>query len=223
MTEPNAIETRGPAKWRKQAVQAVIGAIAGGSGMVLAMEVMGSDRSAPWDSSQVIVVGIGVIYMIMALFVGIGVAAPRAIGARLLNVSDDEEIREERSKLLASAFGCMVIGASLALIGYAATGAAWVPVSAATAYWLFVLGLIVTTAVSIPMWRNFDELWRRVTGEAAALFGYLMFGVCALWGGAAASGLATGPNALDLLSLAFGGYLLATFIVIFRRGMATQP
>jgi hypothetical protein len=71
------------------------------------------------------------------------------------------------------------------------------------------------------MWRGFDELWRQLTMDSYALIGQLLVVVLSLWGGAAAGGLVGGPQPLDLLSLTFGGLLLACFVAVGRRGMAT--
>ena len=81
----------------------------------------------------------------------------------------------------------------------------------------------VISAIMLPMWRNFDELWRRLTIDASAIAGNILLAICVIWGGGAAAGLVAGPHPLDLVSAAFGIFLLATFIAVGRRGMMTPP
>jgi hypothetical protein len=212
-------DVRAPS-WRKMALQALIGALAGAGGMLAAMWLL-EGEVLDWQSSQIILVGIGLIYVLMGLFVGLGVLAPRAFGQRILNVADAEEIVEERANMGSSALSCILIGAALALLAYATVDGANAPVTAPIAFWFLLALLAIGTAITLPMWRRFDELWRQLTIDASALAGNILLALCVVWGGAAAAGLVAGPHPLDLVSAAFGIFLLATFIVVARRGMMT--
>ena len=207
--------------WRKIALQSVIGFVAGGGGMVAVMTLVDPGDSPAWEGSHIAMVGVGLVYVIMGLFVGIGVVAPRLIGQRLLNVADAEEIDDERFNLVWSALGCIGIGLALALLAYAATGDPAAPIGPVAAFWLFAGMLAALTTVSVVMWRRFDELWKQLTIDASAIFGNGLLVILALWGGAASAGIVAGPDPLDLVSLAFGGMLLCTFVAAFRRGMGT--
>ena len=210
------------AGWRKMAMQAVIGAIAGAGGMIGMIALIETQGGIDWSPSAIILIGVGFIYALMGVFVGVGTIAPRLFGQRLLNVADAEEIVEERANMGASAISCLILGAALMLLAQAvaaqAAGTAAL-VSPAMAFWILLAVLIAFTAVSVWMWRGFDELWRQMTIDISAITGNLLLAVAIIWGGAAAVGLAAGPQPLDLVSIAFGSLLLACFVAAGWRGM----
>ncbi len=214
----------GTTGWRKIAVQAAIGGIAGAGGMIAVLSLVDGPGGRDWAPSAIILIGVGLIYALMGLFVGIGTLAPRLLGQRLLNVTDAEEIVEERAHMGASAVCCLILGMALMLLAHsvatAAEGGAGL-VTPPVAYGLLVAVLSLFTLVSVWMWRSFDELWRQLTIDTGAIAGNLLMPVLILWGGASAVGLADGPNALDLVSLSFGALLLASFVAAGWRGMMT--
>ena len=210
------------AGWRKIAMQAAIGAAAGAGGMVAMLAFIEAQGGLDWAPSAIILLGVGFIYALMGLFVGLGTAAPRLFGQRMLNVADAEEIVEERANMGASAISCLILGAALMLLAHAvaADGASTAAlVSPAVAFWILLAVLVGFTAVSVWMWQSFDELWRQMTMEISAITGNLLLLVAIIWGGAAAVGLAVGPHPLDLVSIAFGSLLLACFAGAGWRGM----
>ncbi|WP_439566701.1 hypothetical protein [Sphingopyxis sp.] len=207
------------AGWRKMAMQAVFGAIAGAGGMIAVLALVEGQGGLDWAPSAIILLGVGFIYALMGLFVGLGTVAPKLVGQRLLNVADAEEIVEERSSMGASAICCLILGAALMLLAHAVAADAAALVTPAAAYWILLVVLGGFTAVSLWMWKSFDELWRQLTVEITAITGNLLMFVAIVWGGAAAAGLAAGPQPLDLVSLAFGSMLLACFVAASRRGM----
>lgn len=207
------------AGWRKMAMQAVFGAIAGAGGMVAVLALIEGQGGLDWAPSSIILLGVGFIYALMGLFVGLGTVAPNLVGQRLLNVADAEEIVEERSNMGASAICCLILGAALMLLAHSVAADTAALVSPAAAYWILLVVLGGFTVVSLWMWKSFDELWRQLTVEITATTGNLMMLVAIVWGGAAAAGLIAGPQPLDLVSLAFGLLLLACFVVTARRGM----
>lgn len=213
---------------RKMAIQALCGGLAGAGGLFAAMTLMTpttgtGEAGLDWPPSHIVLIGVGFIYAMMGIFVGLGTLAPRLIGQRMLNVADADEIVEERASMGGSALSCILIGAALMLLAYATVDGMAGPVTAAAAFWILLALLAAGTAVSVMMWRRFDELWRQLTLDASAITGHILLALCVIWGGAAAAELATGPHPLDLVSAAFGTFLLATFIAAGRRGMMTQP
>ncbi|MBU0825515.1 MAG: hypothetical protein KKA44_14915 [Alphaproteobacteria bacterium] len=212
------------AGWRKMAIQAAIGAAAGAGGMFAGLQLVEGQGGFDWTGSSIFLFGIGLVYALMGVFVGIGTVAPRLFGQRLLNVADAEEIVEERANMAGSAVGCLVLGAAVMLLAHAAAadaaGSAAL-VAPALAFWILLTVLVGFTAISVWMWRGFDELWRQLTVEVSALTGNLLLVVLIVWGGAAATGLVAGPQPLDLVSLSFGAMLLACFLAAGRRGMMT--
>ena len=212
------------AGWRKIAIQAVVGGAAGAGGMLAGLKLVEGQGGVDWTASSIILFGVGLVYALMGVFVGIGTLAPRLFGQRLLNVADVEEIVEERANMGASAVSCLVLGAALMLFAQATatatdpSGAAG-PASPAAAFWILMAVLAGFMAVSLWMWKNFDELWRQLTVEISAITGNVLMVIALVWGGAAAAGLAAGPRPLDLVSLVFGTMLLACFVAVGRRGM----
>lgn len=210
------------AGWRKMAMQAVVGAIAGAGGMVAMLAFIEAQGGLDWSPSAIILLGVGFIYALMGLFVGIGTIAPRLFGQRMLNVADVDEIVEERANMGASAISCLILGAALMLLAQAVAAEAAgsiALVSPVAAFWILLAVLIAFTAVSVWMWRGFDELWRQMTVDISAITGNLLLLVAIIWGGAAAVGLAAGPQPLDLVSIGFGALLLACFVAAGWRGM----
>jgi hypothetical protein len=210
------------AGWRKMLMQGVIGAVVGAGGMIAVLALVEGQGGLDWAPSAIILLGVGFIYALMGAFVGIGTAAPRLLGQRLLNVADAEEIVEGRANMGASAISCLILGAALMLLAHAvaadAAGMAAL-VKPATAFWILLAVLVGFTAVSVWMWQSFDELWRQMTVEISAITGNLLLAVAIIWGGAAAVGLAAGPRPLDLVSIGFGSLLLACFVAAGWRGM----
>lgn len=200
----------------KLILQAVFGAASGAAGMMAVLWLLdGQDLPKP-GVSVIIAAGVAVIYILMGVLVGLGALFP-GVGAKLLNVRDRDDLMDQRAMLIGSGFGCVLVGASMMLLVFATVAAA--PIAAVTAFWLFVGTLVVTTIITVRQWPLYDELMRAVVQESTALFGYGGFVVLALWASAEAAGLVPGPGPLDLLSLVLGGYLVAAFIVIGRRGM----
>ncbi|MDR6832901.1 MULTISPECIES: hypothetical protein [unclassified Sphingopyxis] len=210
------------AGWRKMAIQAVFGAIAGAGGMFAMLALIDAQGGLDWAPSAIILLGVGFIYALMGAFVGVGTVAPRLVGQRLLNVADAEEIVEERANMSFSAIGCIGLGAALMLLAQAvsaeAAGTAAL-VSPAAAFWILLAILGGFTLLSLWMWKSFDELWRQLTVEITAMTGNFLMIVAIVWGGAAAAELVAGPQPLDLVSLSLGSMLLACFVVTARRGM----
>jgi H+/Cl- antiporter ClcA len=204
------------ARRRKLWLQLVFGAVSGAAGMLAVLWLLdGRDMPEP-DPSVIVAAGVAVVYLLIGALVGLGALFPGA-GARLLNVHDREEMLEQRPMLLGSGFGCAMLGAALLALVFASTDAA--PIRPQAAFWLFVAVLVITTVVSWRQWPLYDELMRVMIQESVALFGYGVSAVLVLWAAAAVSGLAAGPQPLDLLSLTFGEFLAATFVVVARRGM----
>lgn len=209
--------TPSPASKRgKLVLQMVFGAISGAAGMSAVLWLLdGRDLPDP-SPSAIVAAGVAVIYILMGLLVGLGAIFP-AVGAKLLNVQDRDDLMDQRAMLVGSAIGCCLIGAAMLLLVFATIGTA--PIAAPTAFWLLAGTFVVTSVITVRQWPLYDELMRAVVQESAALFGYGVFAILALWAAAEAAAMVRGPGPLDLLSLVLGGYLVAAFIVIGRRGM----
>jgi hypothetical protein len=75
--------------------QVAIGAIVGGVSMGLALASIDGLKGATLTPDEAVALGAGVIYSLIGLFVGVGALFPKA-GSELLNVEDEEEIRDQR-------------------------------------------------------------------------------------------------------------------------------
>ena len=200
----------------KLAVQVVLGAVSGAAGMSAALWLLEGQELPDPGVSVIIAAGVAVIYLLMGLLVGVGALFP-TLGTKLLNVHDREELLAERSMMLGGALGCGLLGLAFLALIFANSGAA--PFAPPLAFWMFVGVLGVSSVVSWRQWPLYDELMRALIQESVALFGYVISTVLVLWCAASAAGMVVGPQPLDLLSLTLGGFLVATFVVIGRRGM----
>jgi uncharacterized membrane protein len=73
--------------------------------------------------------------------------------------------------------------------------------------------------LSLSVYRACDELMRAINLEAGALSYGLIVLVAGVWAILAHLGYMPAPAPLDLLSLLYALVLLASFIVVGRRGM----
>jgi hypothetical protein len=167
------------------------------------------------EASAVIAAAIGLVYGLMGVSILAGSAMPRA-GAAFLNVEDADEIREQKRMFLLSGASSLLWGAALVVLALAAPDG---PIAQVTALIVAAACFLVGTALCVPLYRVSDELMMAVMQEGGALSAWLLFAVVGSWATMAHLGFAQGPQPLDLLSLLYGLMLVASFIVIFRRGM----
>lgn len=209
------ISHKAPVKWRKIVIGTVLGGVAGFGAMWLVDMLLGGRGFEAMGGSQVVSLGIGVVYVLMGALVAFGVASPNA-GSRVLNVEDAEELREQRTVLALSAVGSIAIGAMMVLLALAEPSGT-VPAPVVLASSLFAV--LVAGFASLRQWRLMDELMRRVTQEATVTTYYLIALLGGGWALVAHLGYAAAPLALDWISMLAGGLLLASFIAAGRRGM----
>lgn len=198
--------------------QLVTGMIVGGVSVAAMMMLFEPAKATALAVSPIILGGIGLMYLMMGGFVGFSLAAP-GVGSKLINVEDREELIEQRPILLSSAILSAAIGGGLMLLAYVALNGAAGPVTGVVAFAIFAGILTLSAIASIRLWPRYDELMKRLTMDASAWMGGLLFAVLALWGGAAGVGLMAAPTGLDLVSLGFGIMLLSSFIATARLGM----
>jgi len=213
MSEAQDLENKSTLK--KIALPAGFGALAGflvASGVIWLGD---DDGQAGLSSSAEIAVLIGAMYFLFALFVGGGTLMPKA-GAKLLNVEDADELREQRSMLLLSSYAMGLWG--VALIVLALSGPSQLIPSApalAAAAIFYAFGLFfVARSYGLS-----DELMMAVNREAAVWSYGLVFALLGGWSALAHAGYLSAPQPLDVLSAFYGMVLVATFIAAGRRGM----
>lgn len=206
----------GTPRWvRKLLIPALIGGVAGFAAAAAMMSFIDSSAVGGLDMSATIAALIGVVYAVIGLAVGFGAASP-AIGARFLNVEDADELREQKKVLTLSAAAMGLWGVSLLALALAAPDG---PVPKGVALAVGLGGLAIGSWLSLPAYRASDELMRALSLEAGALGYGLLLLVVGIWAMLAHLGYSAAPAPLDLLSLFYVLVLVATFIVVGRRGM----
>lgn len=158
---------------------------------------------------------VAVMYVVMGLFVFLGSLSPK-VGAAILNVEDADEVREQSAVFIPSAIGCVLMGVAL---GALALGGENGLLSAGTAGILALLSLVLATMVSLAATRRSDELMQAVFKETGSTSFYMLSAVLGGWAAAAQLALVRMPAALEVVTVVFAIPLLASFLVVGKRGM----
>jgi len=210
------------AKWKRMGMQMFVGALVGGGVMAAVLAAAGSDLLDAMGPSRVALGAVGLVYALMAALVGFGLAAPQA-GAKLLNVADAEELREERRGMMRSTITMAALGAALVLLALArgpGFAAGVVPASVAMGLLLIVF---VAGAVASWRWRNdFDELNHQLGLEGCFWAFCLSWVLLTLWGAADFLGWGAVLTPIDVVTTLSAMMLLGAFVAIGRRGMMTR-
>lgn len=206
-------------KWRKALLQLAGGAVFGGMvGFGVGHLSGGYIRARGLEDlpRSVEIAGlVAIIYILVALILLAGSMNP-ALGAKLLNVEDEDEVHELRSQLSNSGVAMVLWGAALLALALAApVGPLATPVALAIA----LAGLVIGTWFAWKTYRAADELMSAMNLEAGALSYGLVLVVLGGWGMLAHLGLVAGPQPLDLLTACYVLVMAATFIAVGRRGM----
>lgn len=196
---------------RKMTLSMGIGFIAGIAGM-MGFYALGAD--VDWSAGRV-AAAVGVVYLMTGLFTLFGAAVP-GVGAKVLNVSDVEELVEQRSMLMGSAVSIIALGVMLlCLAGAGASG--FVPNEIAIA--AVAVGMVSIVIVSLRQWRLYDELWRQLSWESSAFTMTLMLPVLIIWAGAVHLGYIESIDPLGLMAMACAAVLAGAVIATGRRGL----
>lgn len=208
-------------KWKKSATKMLVGALVGfgfASGM---LAVAGSNLLDAMGPSRVALAAVGLTYVLMALFVGFGLAAPRA-GAALLNVGDADELREERGNMLRSVLTMAVMGAVLVLLALAASPGFAGPVPAPVAMGGLLVALVAGIVATLRWRGRFDELNRQLGLEGCFWAFCLSWIVLTLWGAADFLGFGWTLTPIDVVTTLSAMLLAGSFVAIGLRGMMTR-
>ena len=207
---------------RASALKMLVGAAVGGGVSAAAMALAGAGLLDAMGPSRVALAGVGLVYLLMGAFVAFGLVAPQA-GAKLLNVGDADELRDERAGMARSVAVMAITGILLFLLALARTpGFAAGPVSAEVA----MGALLLSTAAGVFAswrWRNaFDELnWQ--LGLEGCLWAFcLSWVVLSLWAAADFLGFGAVMTPIDVVTTLAAMMLLGSFIAIGKRGMMTR-
>lgn len=208
-------------KWRKVLLQFTVGMAAGGLVGYGAGHWAGdyaATRGLEDIPLSIEIAGmVAVIYVLVAALVLVGAASP-AIGAKMLNVEDADEVREMKAQFVASGIAMLLWG--VALLGLALAEPVG-PIAAPVALAVGAGGLLAGLWFALKSYRAADELMLAMNLEAAALAYGLVLVVVGGWGMGAHLGYFPAPAPLDLLTAFYVLVLVATFIAVARRGMLT--
>ena len=204
-------------KTRKLLLQMAVGAITGAVVTFLALQSVEGSGLDLGDPARVLALLLGIVFGLMGIFVGVGTAMPGP-GSRLLNVEDEEELREQRKSLWTGAIVCLLVAAmmiTLALAG--ADGQGLVSREAAAA--ILAAATIATAVVSYVGRNDYDELMRAISQEGMAWGMYVSMTVFMIWGSLAHLGYAPWISPLGMVGGLLAIQLLVIFVVCGRRGL----
>jgi hypothetical protein len=199
-------------KGRKLIFQLAFGGLIGGLAGYFGLGVLDTETMA---ADQVIVSGVGLIYLLMGLVVGFGLAAPK-LGSNILNVEDAEEIRDQRRILTGSAICMVALGVALIVLPMAGPGSRMSPLVGLGS---LLAALVILTAISIRDWKYYDEMMLQLSRDAGNLAFGGIGGALLIWSSAAWLELVSVPTPLGLVAMISGGYLFAIFVASARRGL----
>lgn len=207
VTQPN---------WKKLFLQMIAGAVIGAASAA-AILLTWKDPD-PSDPATLFAIATGMIYALMGLMVGLGALAPVA-GARLLNVEDVEDLRDQRTILGLSSAACIMIGLLFLILAMVPSGGMDGPLSRELAAILIAICLVALIALTWMTNRRVDELTRHVSMEASSLAmqsGFVIFGG---WAALAHVGFVQWIDPLVLVAGMALIQLLAIFWVGGKRGL----
>lgn len=158
---------------------------------------------------------VGLLYMLISLAVSFGVFMPNA-GARILNVEDADELREQKKQLTLSSLGTVALGAALLVLALSGKSLPIDPlIGAFAAFGLVVVAVITTLAMA----RYTDELQRSLSRDAIVSAFYLLFAIGGCWSVLAHTGIFPQANPLDWLTLFATMPLVGVFWQVGKRGL----
>lgn len=211
MTSLNAQTPR----WKKLLLPLGVGAVAGFLASFGFLQLTDFAGDSPLGTSREIAGLVGILYFLTGLAVLFGVLRPGA-GARILNVEDADELREQRVQLTYSACAVLALGAALATLALAGDGL-WI--AATTGALLAGILIVLASALSVAMNRHTDELQRALSKDAVGAAFNLLFFIGGGWALLAHTGFLEAPAPLDWLTMFSVAMLLGGFWQVARRGL----
>lgn len=213
-----AIDEKPRSKTRKMILALGLGGVAGFLAALGFMQLVKSGGLGDFTVSQEIAGLVGIIYLLTALSVSVGLVSP-SLGARFLNVEDAEELREQHRMLTWSAIGMVALGVALILAAIGSPGGPIAPTSTLVA--IVALVALAWFAGSRQR-RHVDELMASISTEATSTAFYLAFLLGGGWSLLAHFDIVSGPSPLDWLTMFAALLMLSCFIVAGRRGLLVQ-
>jgi hypothetical protein len=221
MTTIEAARSGQAGKLRKMALQLgvgmigglVIGGLAAASGLFDALETL--------DPFLITALLLGVGLFVGGLLVTAASYRPRALSAMMLEGAGEGEATPREAGFYRLAGWVMTLAGLLAAIPPLAS-ALLAPLTPSTA-WGVLAALVALTLIqvvlNVRLWREADELTRRVTFEGACIAFFIVEGLLFLWAAAEVLGVAPAVSAWAVWTLMFAAYLFVTGWVGYRRGI----
>lgn len=201
--------------YRKLLIQLGVGAVFGAAMGFGLSAMMLPQLESVGGAGAFALASVGMLYAVMGLFIGFGLVFP-ALGAKMLNVVDRDDLADQRAILTGSAVCCTALG--LALLMLALSGPQG-HISGVLAAGALASALILSVVVSVLQWKLYDELMRGISMEASAFMAAILFPAVSLWAVLAHLGR-TGPiDPLGLIALLAGSMLLGSIMAAGRRGL----
>jgi uncharacterized membrane protein len=202
-------------KTRKLTFQLAFGVLMGGLAGYSFGGFLGGQTPTTINVDQVIVGGIGAVYLMMGLIIGFGLAFPK-LGSKMLNVEDAEEIGDQKHILTGSSTCMVVLGVALVILPMAKPDGAITPL---VGFGGLLAALAILVVISIRDWKHYDELILQLSRDAGNFAFCGTAFVLLIWASAAWAGLASAPTPLALVAIISGGFLLAAFLAGARLGL----
>lgn len=201
--------------FRKLILPVGVGGLGGFLGATAFLRLTDFDDVSGLSVSEEIAGLVGLLYVFISLSVLFGVFMPN-VGARILNVEDADELREQKKQLTLSGVGCAALGAALVVL--ALTGPE-LPLQQTVGASIAIGLVLVGTLATIAMKRHTDELQASLSRDAVVMAFYLMFYIGGCWAVLAHAELARSPLPLDWLTMFACTILIGAFWQVGRRGM----
>lgn len=203
---------------RRLALPMAGGATTGFAATFLFLNVMHGEGMPALGLSREIAGVTGILYLICALAVCVGLASP-GFGARFLNVEDADELREQRRTLGYSCVAMAALGGALFVLVFTEpVGPIGGEVGAAIAIALVLLACVLGYFQA----RHIDELQRALSRDGTATAFYLVFTIGGGWALLAHCGLTAPPAPLDWLTMFAESLLIGCLWQAGRRGLLTR-
>lgn len=202
-------------------LQWIVGGSLGGGVTIGALTLLDGPMTIHENPQRLVALCVGLIFALMGLFVLFGTAVPKP-GSVLLNVADEQELRDRSPDLRNSGLMCVLIGAILMTLSLTATETSSGLLSTRVGTIILVAGIAAITVAGFAMRGMGDELDRALSTEASALAMHASTILFGGWGILSYLGHVPFVGPLGLLSGMTAMYLAAIMWVAGRRGLLSS-
>lgn len=169
------------------------------------------------SGSEIIAFTFAIIFALIAFIVlGMSVSRTLFMTNHRYEGTSDAEFADVKPMLRWSSVCLLLYAAALwllAMVGQAEAG------QKLMIFWGVVVAMVGQTAISLHLWRRYDELYRGVTRESCATAFVISEIVLFIWGAAALCGLPVVLDPLAVIVAITGIYWAASIWYISKRGM----